>query len=56
MSDVAEVVLDRVCEILQDLKDDDKWVDSILDIAESDDRKAVKATLNHLVKVIENEF
>lgn len=56
MNEVAEVVLDRVCELLQDLKDDDAWVSAILDIAESDDKKAVKATLSHLIRVIENEF
>lgn len=54
--DVVTVVVDRLLEEMYALKDDDRWIDEILEIAESDDRKQVKAIVTHFIRMIESEI
>jgi hypothetical protein len=53
---LVETVLDRVAEILYDLKDDDRWADELIEIAGEGNRKEVKATVSHIIGTIENEI
>lgn len=54
--DVVSVVVDRIVEELTAMRDDPRWQDEILEITETDDRKAVKATVTHFIQMIESEI
>lgn len=55
-NELVATTLDRIAEIVEELKYDDRWVQEILDIHDSQNRKVILNTIANVVGMIENEF